>query len=99
VIGSSGTMLYEHDKAPTGQRVKAGSKPSFHSELEDVTTAPSKPAGGEGIAGALNEFIDALASKGKQRPQCLLPDNYKSLAMVFAAIESSRTGKRVKVKG
>jgi predicted dehydrogenase len=46
-----------------------------------------------GINGSLHEFLNALDSGTKPMGEC--HDNIKSLAMVFAAIESSATGRRV----
>ncbi len=46
-----------------------------------------------GIAGSLREFLDALDSGETPMGEC--HDNIKSLAMVFAAIESAATGRRV----
>ncbi len=94
VVGNQGTMLLEQDQFPRGQRVKPGGKPGFHSELEDITVAKVSP-NGDGINGSLNEFLDALESGTK--PQCEVHDNIKSLAMVFAAMRSARSGKRVKI--
>ena len=47
--------------------------------------------------GALREML-AFLRTGKT-PQTECHDNIKSLAMVFAAIESSRKGRRVPVRG
>jgi hypothetical protein len=49
-----------------------------------------------GIAGSLDEFLAALSSRRKPQSEC--HDNIKSLAMVFAAIESAKKKRRVKVK-
>jgi predicted dehydrogenase len=46
--------------------------------------------------GALREMLRFLRT-GKP-PQCEASDNIKSLAMVFAAMESSRKGRRVPVR-
>jgi predicted dehydrogenase len=48
-----------------------------------------------GIAGSLREFLDALATGATPMGEC--HDNIKSLAMVFAAIESAATGRRVAI--
>ncbi len=95
VIGDRGTLLMAGDKAPLGRRVKAGGKPGFHAELEDipVTVAPLKD---NEIRGALQEFLDAF--DGGPKPQGEVHDNIKSLAMVFAAIASARAGRRIPVK-
>ncbi len=49
-----------------------------------------------GQHGALREFLKALRTG--QAPACECHDNIQSLAMVFAAMESSRKGRRVPVK-
>jgi predicted dehydrogenase len=94
LIGSRGTVVYERDQPARGQRVKPGGKAGFNSELEDVPLANSAQAK-QGIAGSLDEFLDAL--DGKVVPQGECHDNIKSLAMVFAAIKSAKLGKRVPV--
>lgn len=58
----------------------------------EVTPAPI-PA--EGIGGSLADFVRAL--RGGQPPMTECHDNIRSLAMVVAARESSRTGRRVPV--
>jgi predicted dehydrogenase len=49
----------------------------------------------EGIQGSLNEFMNCLKSGAVPQGEC--HDNIKSLAMVFGAIESSRTGRRIQI--
>ncbi|HVK06753.1 MAG TPA: Gfo/Idh/MocA family oxidoreductase [Armatimonadaceae bacterium] len=49
-----------------------------------------------GIAGSLLDFLNALETGSTPMGEC--HDNVKSLAMVFAAIESSRAGQRVRVE-
>ena len=48
-----------------------------------------------GIAGSLRDFLNALETGATPMGEC--HDNIKSLAMVFAAIESAITGRRVPV--
>ena len=48
-----------------------------------------------GIAGSLRDFLHALETGQTPMGEC--HDNIKSLAMVFAALESSKKKKRVKV--
>jgi len=48
-----------------------------------------------GIAGSLRDFVRALRTGSTPMGEC--HDNIKSLAMVFAAIESAATGRRVPV--
>ena len=46
--------------------------------------------------GAIREMLRFLRTG--QKPQTACEDNIKSLAMVFAAVESSRQGRRVPVE-
>jgi hypothetical protein len=48
-----------------------------------------------GIGGSLREFLHAIGSGAVPQGEC--HDNIKSLAMVFAAVESAEVGKRVGV--
>ena len=50
----------------------------------------------ETLDAALREFL-AYLREGTM-PQCECHDNIKSLAMVFAAVESSRRGERVEIE-
>jgi predicted dehydrogenase len=92
-IGTKGTMLYADDKKPYGE-VVAGGK-GF-----ELTKKPLKVAKAmvryEGFHGGLREML-AFLRTGK-KSQCECHDNIKSLAMVFSAIESSHSGKRVPVR-
>ena len=51
----------------------------------------------ESFRGALREMLDHLRSGSVPQTEC--HDNIKSLAMVFAAIESSKKGRAVNVRG
>lgn len=90
-VGVKGTVTYERDQQPTGECVSGDTgffRPQTPCTVEPVPTAP-------GQAGAIQEFLAAL--QGGPLPQGECHDNIKSLAMVFAAIESSRLGKRVAI--
>ncbi len=96
VAGTRGTLLLEQDQFPRGERLKTGGKDGFHRELEPVPV-PRIETNGEGIAGSLNEFLDAL-EHGKPVQPGESRDNIHSLAMVFAAMASARAGARVPVR-
>jgi predicted dehydrogenase len=49
-----------------------------------------------GIAGSLRDFLNALDTGATPMGEC--HDNIKSLAMIFAAVESAKTGQRVKIE-
>lgn len=92
IIGTRGTIMYERDADPRGE-VVAGRTGFMRPKRPLAVPLPRMPR--TGMHGALGEML-AFLRRGR-RPQCECHDNIKSLAMVFAAIESSRTGRRVKV--
>ncbi len=92
IIGSSGTMLYEKDQTPRGQ-VVAGDE-GFTRPLKDLEIVNTEVNPG-GMHGALREMLSFLRSGRKPQTEC--HDNIQSLAMVFAAIESARSGRRIKL--
>jgi predicted dehydrogenase len=93
IVGSKGTLLYDHDKDPSGE-VVAGDT-GFHRPLKPAGIVRSPMKYGS-MHGALREMLAFLRTGRKPQTEC--HDNIKSLAMVFAAIESSRAGKRVEVR-
>jgi len=93
IIGERGTILYERDGEPHGQIV-AG-KTGFNRPLKPVRMARSRVTK-TAMHGALAEMLRFLETG--RTPQCECHDNIKSLAMVFAAMESSRKGRRVAVR-
>ncbi len=92
-IGDRGTLLYDHDQDPMGQ-VLAG-KEGFHRKMKDLAV-PKSPLKFSGMHGGLREMLAFLRTGRKPQTECR--DNIMSLAMVFAAIESARKGRRVPVK-
>lgn len=91
VIGEKGTLIYEFDQVPYGEVVEPGTT-GFHRPLEKVEVSDS-PLEAFGMHGAICEMIDFL--KTGKTPQTECNDNIKSLAMVFAAIESSKKKERL----
>jgi len=94
IIGDKGTLIYEHDGDPHGQVVDGPVK-GFGAKLKPAKI-PQTPMKFKEMHGALREML-AFLRTGK-KPQCECHDNIKSLAMVFAAIESSKKGRRVPVR-
>ncbi len=92
-IGDRGTLLYDHDQPPHGQVV--ANDTGFHRKLKEVKV-PAERVRFTAMHGGLREMLSFLRT-GKL-PQTECHDNIKSLAMVFAAMESSRKGKKVVVK-
>ncbi|QQR38321.1 Gfo/Idh/MocA family protein [Devosia rhizoryzae] len=94
VVGSKGTLLWDGDERFDAK--VAASDTGFFRELETMDVPP--PADEDqthGHASVIAEFLDAIES-GRQ-PETVSTDNIKSLAMVFAAIESAKTGQRVTI--
>ncbi|MDZ4719896.1 MAG: Gfo/Idh/MocA family oxidoreductase [Roseiflexaceae bacterium] len=91
-VGPRGTATWDgHGPAVADTVVASG---DFHSAAEAHTAivADDVPAG---IAGSLRDFVHALRTGATPMGEC--HDNIKSLAMVFAAIESAETGRRVSI--
>jgi predicted dehydrogenase len=92
VIGTIGTLLW--DGADSFQLKQVADNSGFLRPLQDAAVSPPPhPSQTHGHASVIAEFLDAVAT-GRQ-PETAGPDNIKSLAMVFAAIESARTRQRV----
>lgn len=94
VIGTRGTLLWDGAEKFEAN-VVAGSE-GFFLPLEAVEVAPpADPAQTHGHASVIAEFIDSI--EAGRVPETAGSDNIKSLAMVFAAIESARTRQRVEI--
>jgi predicted dehydrogenase len=92
IIGEKGTLLYAADKPPTGEVISGNEglqRPRAPMPISSVET--KKPS----MHGALDEMLNFL--RHGRMPQTECHDNIHSLAMVFAAIESSKAGKRVQI--
>jgi predicted dehydrogenase len=87
-IGSAGTAIWDGSASPTAEVTDSAAA----AMLTVVEPAPVALPG-EGIAGALIDFVAALRSGRAPMGEC--HENIKSLAMVMSALESSRTGRRV----
>jgi predicted dehydrogenase len=91
-VGPNGSAKWEAGSVPVVQTVtKAG---GFHSDMEDSSPDVDPQKGG--IEGSLEEFLAALGGGPAPNGEC--HDNIKSLAMVFAAIQSSQEGRRVLIE-
>lgn len=90
-IGEKGTALWDgHDRIQSATVVSTG---GFHSETS--VHDHNRDSIRTGIDGSLHEFLDALETGATPQGEC--HDNYWSLAMVFAAIESAKQGRRVRI--
>lgn len=92
IIGDRGSVVYANDRDMRGE-VVTGHEGFFRPK------GPLTFAAADGSAknqhGALREFLAFLRGGPKPISEC--HDNIHSLAMVFAAIESAKRGRRVKV--
>lgn len=91
-VGPKGTANWDGHNAPTAHIVtKTGQFISDTSKVEATVNADTA----HGIAGSLRDFLNALQTGVTPMGEC--HDNIKSLAMVFAAIESAATGQRIPI--
>ncbi|MDP2781439.1 MAG: Gfo/Idh/MocA family oxidoreductase [Devosia sp.] len=94
IVGSKGTLIWDGEESFTA-RVVAGES-GFFRDLVDIEVPPPADADQtHGHASVIAEFLSAIET-GRQ-PETVGSDNIKSLAMVFAAIESARKGQRVTI--
>lgn len=94
IVGTKGTLLWDgYDKFEAHQ--VAGTE-GFFRELKplDIPEMPDS-AKTEGHASVIADFIAAIEAGGE--PETVGSDNIKSLAMVFAAIESAKLKQRVSI--
>lgn len=91
-VGPRGSATWDGHSAPIAEVVveQGGFHAHFASRSADVQDDMLA-----GIAGSLDEFLRALRTGATPLGEC--HDNIKSLAMVHAAIESSRSGRRVRL--
>lgn len=91
-VGPKGSAIWEKNGTPYAEIVTGDE--GFQRPVERIEE-PVGPLDG-GIKGSLKEFLRALETGETPQGEC--HDNIKSLAMVFAAVESSRRGERIKVE-
>jgi len=92
IVGTTGTLLW--DGADSFQLRQIADNSGFLRPLKDAAVPPPPhPSQTHGHASVIAEFLDAIETG--RSPETAGNDNIKSLAMVFAAIESARTRQRV----
>lgn len=92
IQGSKGGILWDGHNLPYGEVVIPPEEKKFMHEFRRIE-APSDWTGREGHNGCLDDMFAALQEGRKAETDCT--DNIKSIAMVFGALESARTGKKV----
>jgi predicted dehydrogenase len=92
IVGPRGTVKWDGNEAFQAQAVaKAG---GFLSEMKEIEVPAVDPAGKvDGHKGCINDFIRCVQTGTV--PETVCTDNIKSLAMVFGAIRSAETGRRI----
>ena len=93
-VGPKGSSTWDGDQSIQTELVRKTD--GFMSEV-DLQIERIEEAKHTGIAGSLRDFLKALDNRGHV-PMGRCDDNIKSLAMVFAAIESARSGVRVPIE-
>jgi len=94
VTGSRGTALWDGSGAPVCEVLDESQPADGKTALRRVET-PLTWTGREGHTGCLDEMFAAL---NEGRPaETVCTDNIKSMAMVFGAIESAKTGQKVRL--
>ena len=95
IIGEKGAVLWD---GADDFKVQVVSKTgAFFSEWESVDVPPVDPADKVGShGGVIRDFVDAVKTDGT--PETVCADNIKSLAMVFGAVESAESGRRVAIE-
>ncbi|MBJ3785263.1 Gfo/Idh/MocA family protein [Devosia sediminis] len=92
IVGTGGTVLW--DGADRFEAKVVDGDTGFFRPLRDIDVPePANADQTHGHASVIAEFLDAIQTG--RVPETDGTDNIKSLAMVFAAIESARTGQRV----
>jgi len=92
-VGAGGTATWDGHGAPVAEKVTA--QDGFHATVEEVSGQVAEGVPG-GISGSVRDFVGALDTGVTPMGEC--HDNIKSLAMVFGAIRSARTGSRVAIE-
>ncbi|PKA43356.1 Gfo/Idh/MocA family oxidoreductase (plasmid) [Rhizobium sullae] len=94
LVGSRGMLTWDGDD--TFSAAVAGEETGLLRGFAPVNVPePERDEETHGHASVIAGFVDAIRT-GK-RPETVSSDNIRSLAMVFGAIESARTGKRIEI--
>jgi predicted dehydrogenase len=94
IVGTKGTLLWDGGDSFEAKSVAGDT--GFFRELQPLEVPPpADEAETHGHASVIEDFLAAVKTGGS--PETAGSDNIKSLAMVFAAIESARTKTRVEI--
>ena len=94
IVGENGSVFWDGAEEYVAEVVAETG--AFFSEWEKVEVPVLEGTTKKGgHAGAIREFIQCVRTGGV--PETIATDNIKSLAMVFGAVESAESGKRVEI--
>lgn len=94
ITGSKGTLLWDGEDHFEARIVDGDT--GFFRDLKPIEVPPPADADQtHGHASVIADFLDAIETG--RSPETAGSDNINSLAMVFAAIDSARTGQRVPI--
>jgi predicted dehydrogenase len=95
IVGTNGTLLWDGEDG-FSVRVVDGDE-GFFRPLKEIAVLPPRDLGEtQSHASVIAGFLDAI--DGGRQPETAGEDNIRSLAMVFAAIESAATRRRVEIR-
>ena len=94
LLGSRGSAVW--DGAEKFRAQQSTGEVEWVDKMRDVEWTPQADDKSGGHAGLIREFVECVRTG--QTPETVCTDNIKSLAMVFGAIESAESGKRVEIK-
>lgn len=94
IIGTRGTLIWDGNAGFAAQVVDGDE--GFLRPLRAIEVPEIAPLAAEGHAGVILDFVTALETG--RVPLTASSDNIKSLAMVFGAIESAESGRRIDIQ-
>ncbi len=92
ITGERGTLMWDGANDPVGAVVDESQAPAFIRPTKPLSV-PLEWDGREGHWGCLDEMFASIAEGRAAETDC--HDNIKSVAMVFGAIESAKSGRKV----
>jgi predicted dehydrogenase len=96
VVGARGSLSWDGFDALRAER-RTGTRDGLFDAVEAIEVPPLDPADRVGgHLGVIQDFV--VAVRDGTTPETSGADNLKSLAMVFGAIESSESGRRVPIR-
>jgi predicted dehydrogenase len=96
ITGERGTALWDGNEAPYAEVVAPGDQAGkFIREFVRVEAEAPEPGQAYNHHGCLDEMFSALEQGRRAETDCR--DNILSMAMVFGAIESAKTGRKVTI--